>query len=54
MVKQVWLAAGCAFLAAGAVLLETSHNAALAWSLIVCGAAVVVTALTADSGRTRD
>jgi hypothetical protein len=53
MVKRLWHAIGCALLVAGAALLETGHNAGFAWSLIVCGAALVVTDVTRDDGPTR-
>jgi hypothetical protein len=50
IVKRFWLAIGGALLVAGAALLETGHNAGFAWSLIVCGAALVVTDVTTDDG----
>ena len=52
MVKRLWLVVGGALLVAGAALLETGHNAGSAWSLIVCGAALVVTDVTTDDGPT--
>jgi hypothetical protein len=53
MFKRLWLVIGGALLVAGAALLETDHNAGFAWSLIVCGAALVVTDVTRDDGPTR-